>query len=83
MAQIPWKFATAWLEYIEEVDLTNNPMPYQPLTLKYFETLVHCKIKSKDGSTETEETNAVLMYEEENAIRYMSEYVIQKLRSIY
>ena len=34
-------FATAWLGYIKELDLTSDPMPYQHVTLKYFETLIH------------------------------------------
>lgn len=51
---------------IEKVDLTSNPLPYQHVTLKYFEALVHCKIKPKDGSTKTVETNIVLTNEEEN-----------------
>ena len=51
-------------------------MPYQHVTLKYFETLIHYKVKSKDVPTEAEKVDVVLTYEEENAIRYMSEYVI-------
>lgn len=76
------EFATAWEGYIEKLDLTNNPISYQHVTLKYFETLIHNKMKSiaKDGSIPAEETNITLTYEEENAIRYMSGYVIRKLK---
>ena len=55
-------------------------MLYQHVTLKYYETLIRNKIKSDDIPTEDEE-DVTLTYEEENAIRYMSGYVIQKLSS--
>lgn len=64
------EFVKTWKDYL---DHDKNPIAYQHAELKYFETLLQRKINdSTDFTTEKTPEDIILTYEEENAIRYMS-----------
>ena len=63
--------------------MDNNPVTYQHVTLKYFEALLQEKVTDLTGYTTKErEADIVLTYEEENAVHYMSGYVVRKLQRL-
>ena len=53
----------------------------QHVTLKYFESLLQTKLKPSVATLSNEADVVHFTYEEENAIRYMSRYVVRKLQA--
>lgn len=72
------EFCKKWEEYLDHLDLSNEPLFYQHLTLALFEQILSDTFKDDPCPSETSSTE--FTYEEENAIRYMGGYVIRKLK---
>ena len=67
-------FEIKWLDYLKESNLPDDPMPWQHVTIKYFEFLLQTKLKPS-MATLPNEADVDFTYEKENAIRYMSGHV--------
>ena len=72
------QFCGKWREYLELLNLSNEPLFYQHVTLTLFDWILSNKFKNDARPSETSAVE--FTYEEENAIRYMGGYVIRKLK---
>ena len=72
------QFCGKWREYLELLNLINEPLFYQHLTLTLFDWILSDKFKNDARRSETSAVE--FTYEEESAIRYVGGYVIRKLK---
>lgn len=72
------EFCMKWQQYMNYLNLKNEPLFYQHFTLILFEQILRATFK--DDSHPSEMSSIEFTYEEENAIRYMAGYVIRKLK---
>jgi len=61
-------FETNWYHYLKESNLPDNPIPWQHLTVKYFESILQTKLQPSGPMHSNEAAITECTYEEENAI---------------
>ena len=72
-------FTLKWSSFLEQLQLSDEPLFYQILTDELFDELLRKQLAPSANQGETEEC-LELTFEEENAIRYVGGYVVRKLR---
>lgn len=72
------EFSMAWKKFMHQCDLEDEPAFYQHVTFELFEELLSRKIAGKETESSAQ-TDISLTFEEQNAIRYMSGYVLRKV----
>lgn len=72
-------FTLKWSSFLEQLQLSDEPLFYQILTDEFFDQLLRKQLAPSANQGETEEC-LELTFEEENAIRYVGGYVVRKLR---
>ena len=73
-------FEEKWATYLMSVGLAEEPLFYQHITDKVFNLLIKQNVTIPDKESMLEEYEDLLTFEEENAVQYVSGYILQVLK---